>query len=746
MKTLNFQKALDSLRSGNLKLCPYVVLENGKKLFPKVTFTEEPEYQTAYFVAEYQGVFRDSLQLIYKEGEILGKRMFENLSDDVLLLQELGIELSGITYGKSLKDDYFYHTENPRIYEVMTFPVDYVRSEADALNSEFDFQAGNRWADPCVIGERIGASPYQPFPAILISNYQTNLGLVHGTLSQDVFFHNYLVRHEANAVVLDILSSFKGVDALEVASKKVIVDEWYLGSTEYADNIEKIFEKYSTILRKKLPVSYGRTDANRRYLAWGSWNDGIWRNVTEDMLLREAKFLKDNFPTVRWFQLDDGYAVYDKMAHGLGVPYEGEEGIDYNKFPNGLRHYTDKVREIGLVPAIWIGGFCPVDTKIYQEKPQWFIDYRYRVAETQPLDVSQPEVRQYMEHAAEILCRQYGFESVKQDFWSYAFEDSHDLYQNKDKSGYEYRRWWLMTLRNCLPRDGYMESGCDIAMGNPFLGEFYNNYRYGVDIGTGNWDNVKFTYQLGCAVMANHVGDLFVPNSDSIGLFPGLNRTEAMFCINYCIATHSMVELAGELSRVTDKEALLQLKKATCNPNNGQDVYFLDYDYRSHTATVPEKMYFKTPHFSIVEGAKGLPLRTFALFNLDDVQKSYSVCLLDMGIEAEEYILTDIWTGEQYECDAVYNTTLEPHASSLIAVSKKGGVQVFDANIRINRVEVRGNSLLLETDYAMKEAEILCHAIPKEICYNGRYIDFAIVKGNTIRFELPGKGTLEVYF
>ena len=86
------------------------------------------------------------------------------------------------------------------------FPVDYNRTANDASNSEFDVEAGNKWADPGVISERIGASPYQPFPAIIISNYNTNLGLVHGTLSQRVFFHNYLVSHSESGVKLEIFS------------------------------------------------------------------------------------------------------------------------------------------------------------------------------------------------------------------------------------------------------------------------------------------------------------------------------------------------------------------------------------------------------------------------------------------------------------------------------------------------------------------------------------------------------------
>ena len=92
------------------------------------------------------------------------------------------------------ENDYFYHVENPRIYDKMTIKLDTVRSADMVKDSGFDVQAGNRWADPGTVSERIGRSPYQPFPAIGLSNYAVKTGLVHGTLSQDVFYHNFIVK------------------------------------------------------------------------------------------------------------------------------------------------------------------------------------------------------------------------------------------------------------------------------------------------------------------------------------------------------------------------------------------------------------------------------------------------------------------------------------------------------------------------------------------------------------------------
>ena len=126
------------------------------------------------------------------------------------------------------------------------------------------------------------------------------------------------------------------------------------------------------------------------------------------MLFKEAKAVKENFPNAEWFQLDDGYSTYceenvDLDAHGLGVPYEGDAGVDKEKFPHGLKYYTDEIKKLGLRPAVWIGVFCPVKSEIYKERPEWFIDLRYRVDFSQPLDPSISEVREYMTRALDTF-------------------------------------------------------------------------------------------------------------------------------------------------------------------------------------------------------------------------------------------------------------------------------------------------------------------------------------------------------
>lgn len=702
--------------------------------------------------AQYAKTFREELLFRNEDGEMICERRIKNISGKTQNLVEAGFSLYIPTFGKAANDDYFYHSENPRLYNKMTIPVDKVRSGSMVEGSDFDVVAGNKWIDPDEACARIGYSPYQPFPAIMLSNYKSKNGIVHGTLSQKVFYHNYLVSHERSKIKLDILSSFKTIAYREIKAKEIIDDRWYLGTISESGNIEKIFSKYINVLKKHIPPLYGATNINRHSVVWGSWNDGIFRDIDEARLLKMADFIAENLPTVEWMQIDDGYATYAgklQIAHGLGAPYEKNGGTDLKKFPGNLSSFTEKVRAKGIKPAIWIGGHVPADTPMGKEKPEWFFDYTVRPCIKKSrnkccyLDVSKPEVRDYMEKAIDFLLSESGFRGMKHDFWSYAFEDSRVRLANKEKSGYEWRSWWLKEIRKRLPEYGYLQTGCDIVMANPFLGEYFTNYRYGIDIGSGNWEYIVTNFLWGTACFALHMGDMFVPNSDSIGLFPGLSDDEALFCTNYCLISRSMVEVAGWLYKEQDNPRMKWVKKALCCPNNGQDVYFADYDYRDEKSPIPLIWYLKTPHFSLLEEAEGLPLRTVAVFNLADEEKSFSLKAESLGLPKGKYTFTDVWTLETFEVSKELKFKLNAHGSRLLSVSKAKGPQLLDANIKVDRIAQNGKEL--EIDFAHKGSlEMLLSTPAKKITFNGKTIKFKQGKKGIVSIALPTPGTLEI--
>ncbi len=596
-----------------------------------------------------------------------------NTTGGIIKLTELLTEVKGIRFGGERRDDYFYANENARLFCTLTLPIDFDRFNDDAdINKTYETRVDKKWADPEAVG-RICSSPYQPLHAVLLSNYNMKAGLVAGSLLEDCFSHTFEVGHDSDgSVFLKIYSEFKGVAYREIKAGETLKDEFYIGEEPCADDINENLSGYVDLLYETLKDNAGASDINRHSLIWDSWNDGIYRDVSEDMLLTEAKAVKKYFPNVEWFQLDDGYSAYceknvDLDAHGLGVPYEGENGIDKIKFPNGLKGYVDEVKKIGLKPSIWIGGFCPRKTKIYKEHPEWFIDYSYRLDNTAPLDPSKEDVRNYILRAFDAFFNNYGFEGVKFDFWSYAFEDGHDLSEDKSQSGYERRAWLSSELRKRLPKYGYIETGCDVSMGDPFNGKYFNNYRFGLDVGSGKWSNIKTVAFWAVAVLSAHTGGLFIPNSDSAGLLPGLDDTDFEFVINFQTITRTLVEISGKFSDVKDDNPRLKtLLRATKFLNNGERVFFANYDYRKAGEVLPEIIYIKS-FFDESNDRCDCNIRTVGLFNPEEVEKTLTFTVKDVGLDDGEYVFKDC-KSEKTSRGVSYTVKLKPHGSALIKV------------------------------------------------------------------------------
>jgi len=611
---------------------------------------------------------QDEIKTIQVGNGYILQRKITNTTQQVVKVKELSVKIYGIELGEKQAKDYFYCVENARLYGHCTLPIDLDRVNETNIN-EFGIVLNKRFADPGSVCDRILSSPNQPFPALLIGNYENEKGLVFGTLNQDVFYHNYTLFHDENKLNCVVYSSFKDIAYRELQPKETLKDEWYIGICEDTKDINHIFDGYTKQLRQVLKNYCGKSETNRHTLIWDSWNDGIFRDVSEEMLLKEANALKKYFPTVEWFQLDDGYSTYceknvDLDAHGIGVPYE-ENGVDRKKFPSGLKAYTDKIKEIGLKPAIWIGGWVPMRAKLYQDHPEWFIDYSIRLDRTQPLDVSQSEVREYMEKAIQTFTKEYGFEGIKLDFWSYAFEDRHDLLKNKDKSGYEYREWWHKALRENLPEYGYLQTGCDVSMGNPFIGKYFNNYRFGRDIQSGCWANVMDSMFFGVNYLATHTGDLFIPNSDSIGMLSGLNDKEFLFWVNFQIISRTLVEISGRFSKVDKENPRLKIiQRAVKYLNNGENVYFVKFDYRKKGVNVPKIIYIDTAFDEPSDAYK-----TVAIFNSSEEEKEIAFEYADIGLTDNEREIEFVWENKIQRMSK-FEFLLQPHESILLKIKK----------------------------------------------------------------------------
>lgn len=81
----------------------------------------------------------------------------------------------------------------------------------------------------------------------------------------------------------------------------------------------------------------------------------------------------------------------------------------------------------------------------------------------------------------------------------------------------------------------------------------------------------------------------------------------------------------------------------------------------------------------------------------------------------------------------------------LLAVSKNDAIQLYDANIRINKARAEDNSMIIEIDYAVKEVGMFFSQKVRKIALNGKNIAFTS-KGNAVFFDANEEGTLTIEF
>jgi alpha-galactosidase len=93
---------------------------------------------------------------------------------------------------------------------------------------------------------------------------------------------------------------------------------------------------------------------------YNTWEPFL-KNINEKLIMDLAKAAAD--AGMKEFIIDDGWQ--DSY---------GDWGIDYKKFPNGLKPVFDYIKSLGMKPGIWISiGSATQSSKVYKTHPEWFV-------------------------------------------------------------------------------------------------------------------------------------------------------------------------------------------------------------------------------------------------------------------------------------------------------------------------------------------------------------------------------------
>lgn len=456
-----------------------------------------------------------------------------------------------------------------------------------AESEPFYFSTENYRGDFLVVGSAVGnrfIKPYpnetveigwsedRPFPGLFIGSSLKSLGLFCASASQEKFHTIFRLRggNSPDTRGFEIEEYPAGTEYVSIAPGESLAGEKLFFSVLDTSDTQRASAGYYRYLRSR--GVFDRVKKHNplaRQRIWCSWNYDFFDKITEEACFRQIPVLKKHLSMVKFLQLDDGYqSVIKPAGHPpqrmqIDFLYKNDTPFNKIKFPGGPAAYVEKCRQAGLRPAIWLGLWATTRGRMLTEHPDWILRsdsgkplsmHSSHYGGVSMLDPSVPGVRRYLDYVCRTIFKEWGFEGIKLDFSSAAFESKRIRFRHPGKTALEWRKWLVDTFRTYLPENGFFGWCVTAGTGNPLLAPEADYFRNAEDIGKGCWEKVK---RIACWCVNTNIlmpeRPVF-PNIDSIGLSKRLSEREWKSWLNLCAITGYALEVSGDLTMLNEKQ------------------------------------------------------------------------------------------------------------------------------------------------------------------------------------------------
>lgn len=548
----------------------------------------------------------------------------------------------------------------PPVLEPRVFATENLRGDFLFHGTTF----GDRYVEPLSNATReYGWSEDHLFPGTFIAASHKPVGLWCAAATAERFHPIFRFQggNERGQWRFEIDELPSGSSAVELAPGDSLHGELFHFELSSTSDPQQAGERYFETLRRR--GAFNRHDSNPlpSQRIYCSWNYDFFSDITFDKIMSQAEVIRTHLPTVKFLQLDEGFQRQGRggrrtqieMAYGVDEPFDTE------RFPGGGKAIADAIRAAGLRPAIWLGLFARTNSDMIEQHPEWILrDESGRpiawgkedqgVGQTGVLDPSRAGVRDYLERLCTILFDQFGFEGLKLDFSSFAFESKRVRFA-EGGTGLHWRRWLADMVRRHLPADGFFGWCVAAGTGDPLLAPQADYFRAAIDISRGRWANVLRI----AAWMANtHMlmsRRPTLPNIDSIGYSEHLTPAQQQSWLNLAAVTGAALEVSGDLRRYSPSQ--LQTLNRTLELSDPQRRVWCP-DLHQATAQRP-------PAIWIADGTDQL----VGVFNWSEEPVEIDVSSVLAG---PAY---DAWSNRSIP--RVERIALPPHASQLLRIDRK---------------------------------------------------------------------------
>ena len=198
------------------------------------------------------------------------------------------------------------------------------------------------------------------------------------------------------------LTFSKDVEGVTIDGKYDLFD-MFIASGLYDDVFDAYFDK--------MGVKKPKIDHLAGYTSWYNY----FRNINEEIILRDLNALDSISESVSIFQIDDGFqsAVGDWTE------------VNKEKFPHGLKYIADEIHKKGYLAGLWLAPFyVQFTSKVVKYHKDWLIKTEKGGNEfgtpnwggTYTLDICNEGARAYIKNFFDVILNDWGFDMVKLDF------------------------------------------------------------------------------------------------------------------------------------------------------------------------------------------------------------------------------------------------------------------------------------------------------------------------------------------